>query len=411
MDVVTLGMAKANARIYLPRPQTIVYHGDSHTADGGYARDNKLLTGVANNSYLGIGFSTWAQALSGHRLELLGNTGKGGWTTAQILDAIGDVLALKPGWVHELSGTNNLTSTEMVAQAKLDKLAMWDIYERAGIRVITGTLPPYGVYTGSMRAYLDDLNEWIRQQAQKRPNIVLVDYFAALAGELGNYEIGFNRDNTHTNPIGAAASGRVLAEAIKLLVPPRRVLAHSQGDSANLVTAGRFKDGGAGTVPTLWSTPNLTAGAFSRVTRTDGVIGRWQTITVANGANGTLQHNVSVNGTTLAVGDVVTSAIEFDISNLDPAAAAKTQGFSTILQAYNGSTTTDLAQSMYFAATSTDNFPSWSRSGILVTPPATIPAGTTTLLFQIRCNGGGTYKVDRATVRNLTKLGLPTTIG
>lgn len=409
MDPVTLGMAKASARIYLPRPHTIVYIGDSLTADGGFADANKALTGLPNRSYLALGLSTWAQALSGHRLKLLRNLGIGGQNTSQILARIGDALALKPGWVHELSGTNNLGTAELVAQAKLDKIAMWDIYERAGIRVITGTLPPSGTYSGSLRALLDDMNEWIRQQAEKRPNLVLVDYFAALSGEGGQYELGYNRDNTHTNPTGAAAAGRALADVIKQLVPPRKVLSHAQGDSANLHTAGRFSAGGDGTIPTLWST-NLAASAFSKETRTDNNPGRWQVVTVANGSSGYIQHNMPV-GANLAVGDYVTAAIEFDISNLDPAAAAKTQGFQVRVQSYNGSTTTDITSAPYFVATSTDNFPAWARSGILQTPPIQVPAGTTILLYQVVFNGGGTYKIDRATVRNLTKLGLPTDIG
>jgi hypothetical protein len=48
---------------------------------------------------------------------------------------------------------------------------------------------------------------------------------------------------------------------------------------------------------------------------------------------------------------------------------------------------------------------------VLITPPLAIPSGTTTLLYQVFIGGGGTYKIDRATVRNLTKLGLPTDLG
>jgi phage protein U len=397
------------------RPATIVYHGDSLTADGGYARDNKALTGASNRSYLGLGFSTWAQIHSSHRLQILRNTAKGGWTTAQILAAIDDVISLAPGYVHDLSGTNNIGGDgqdALVAQGKLDKIEMWDRYEEAGIRVLVGTLFPVSSYTGNQRAKLDDFNEWIRQQAHERENLILVDYFSALAAPQGGYYVStYNRDSTHTNNIGGYKAGIVLARVINQIAPPRPFLSSAQGDTLNLVTAGRFYSGGAGAVPTTWSTPNLAGGAFSKVARTDGVPGDWQQIVVANGSNGQIQHNITVNGTTIQVGDYIEAAIEFELSNLDTGAAAATQSFGIKVQSYNGTTATDMMYAPYFASGSTSNFPSDARSGVLITPPLAIPSGTTTLLYQVFIGGGGTYKIDRATVRNLTKLGLPTDLG
>jgi lysophospholipase L1-like esterase len=394
-----------------PAP-TIVYHGDSITANqNGYdqLQSAGLQSNLSNYSYSPRGFATWAQAGSGHRLRQIGNTGISGDTTSGILARIiTDVLPLKPGWVSLLMGTNNMgISRAMLDQAKRDTLAAWDLLDRAGIRVIAGTLPPAGTYSGKqqLRYDLENFNDFLRVQAQSRPNLILVDYHAAVVWpSAGTYQVGFNMDATHPNEMGAFAMGTALANVINQIVPPRIVLSDAEGDSRNLLANGRFTGAGAGAVPTGWSTPNLTAGAFSKTARTDMLNGsQWQTVTVANGTNGTVQANMNVDGLKLAIGDTIDAHIEYSISGLDPAPAGQSQGFTAYLLSYNGSTSTALAHAMYWINGSTPNMPSNPRSGILKVPPVTVPAGATTMLFQVIMGGGGTYNLDRATIRNLSR--------
>lgn len=434
---------------------TIVWLGDSITGNGG-----RTSGGIANISYHPRGFWCHAQAATGHRLRTLANAGVGGETTTQILARVqSDVIALKPGWCHAQGGTNDISAATPLATIQANLSAIWDALDNAGIRVITGTIPPRQTYTGSQKADTENMNAWIRAQGQARTNLIVVDYYSVLAFPAsGTYSTGgVTYDGIHPSSIGAHLMGQLFAQTVGPHIPQNTILCTVETDATNLIPGGRFIGAGwtdktiPGTVVTTQARTDVVQGSWKVFTTpaqpawsasTAKTVGQWVHPTTSNGlfyrcttagttgateptwptplgstvTDGTVvwtqttpaswvQFNVSV-GANLAVGDLVSFAIEYELTGLDPNAVTNQRGFYVRLQSYNGTTQTDMIYDMYWVRGSQENMSAMDRSGVLRTPPVAVPAGTTQVLALIHMEGPGTYKLDRATMHNLTRLGM-----
>lgn len=390
MDVVTLGMAKADSRRrYAPRPQTMVVLGDSLTEQGGEI--------PANPDTRSFAAWTWANVLLGQAFTVLANLGIGGETTTQIRARVGDAVALNPGWVVLTAGTNNMGVANGVATAKTDITAMLDAFDAAGIRVVLPTMPPRlaGNYTGTTKVDTFALNEWIRAQGRTRPGLIVPDYFAGLAsGVDGNFAAtiyGFNPtvDGIHLSATGGYQCGRILADTLRPHVTPA-VPFSLPNPGANLLVNPRPAGNGA-VAPASWSVGTAT---WSDVPRTDG-LGSWKQAVVGTGTF-MMNTNATVDGSRLAVGDVVNAVIEFDVSNMDQAAANDAQGIAVSLRAWNGTAyvTPYLYAFNYFRG------PNAPRSGVIRVPNFTVPAGTTIVSLFVELRGSMTFKFDRAGIYN-----------
>ena len=136
--------------------------------------------------------------------------GISGQTTAQIAARFQtDVIALHPQAVHILAGTNDLTSQWVPQQT-------WDAYTQmltaaheAGIHVLMGTIPPWGLGTKVPAATAEvvqrnmrvqRVNAWIRS----RTDVTVVDYDALLAGNNGFYQPALTLDGIHPGEQGYA---------------------------------------------------------------------------------------------------------------------------------------------------------------------------------------------------------------
>lgn len=376
------------------RPQTWVQFGDSLTEQGGEI--------PANPDTRSFSAWTWANVLLKQAFVNLGNLGVGGEDTTEIRARISTVLALNPGWVVLTAGTNNMGEVGGVAQAKTDITAMLDAFDAAGIRVVLPTMPPRlsGNYTGTMRADTLALNEWIRGQARTRPGLIVLDYFAALAdGNTGNFVAtvyGFNPtvDGIHLSATGAYACGKMLADALRPFVNP--VVPYSLTSSgANLLTSSLARPAGSGAaVPTGWSFSGTASGTsvWSDVARTDDFPGNWKQVVVPTGGSMTLTGttNATVDGSRLAVGDVVNGIMEFDASAVETGLPNDGQGICLAVKAWNGSSFTHSIYAFnYFRG------PNVARAGVLRTPDFTVPVGTTLLSLYLELRGGQTFKFDR----------------
>ena len=372
---------------------SIVYLGDSLTEQGG------LLPAMADQTR-GNAFWPWAQFLTGHRLKFLKNAGIGGQNTAQMLARVqADVIALNPGWCHILAGTNDIGQAVATATTKANLTAILDALDAANVRPILGTIPPRDTYTGTMRADTANLNAWIKELGRTRRNLTVVDYHAALTDPAnGKFVTGYAVvDGVHLTNKGGYAGGRLLADAIKVLVPPLDTLLSDPSDPTNLIgTAGRFP-GGAGSIPSGGWTAQGVAPTYAKTPRTDGIAGSWQTVTVASGNSLSLMYNASI-GANLAIGDTVRATVECKMENLE--AGATGQNLTVYLQAYNGATFTTKSYALYWDS-SLPNHPADNRQGVMVTPPLTVPAGTTLVQLVITVNGGGTFHYDRADIRKV----------
>lgn len=396
MDVATLQAATVQAKRRGLGAQTMVVLGDSLTEQGG------MIPAAVNIK--GSSPWTWGNALLGQRFKIITNAGVGGETTTQIRARFNSaVLANSPGWIHLLAGTNNMGVVGGLAQAKVDIAWMLTAAWNAGIRVALGTLPPRisANYTGTIKSDTFLLNAWIADQARTRPNVVLADYFTALAdGTVGNYRstvAGWNptTDGTHLSNAGGFVCGRVFADALASVTRPA-VFYSNPAPGANLLGDPRFSSGGSGSAPTSYIISGNASGSvtWSKTTRTD-LPGSWQTVVVPTGSTGlTIQGNAT---SAWSVGDQLVGAAEFNLSALDQAATSGFQGFMLHLKAYNGSIFTDTLSAFFDYAG-----PNWTRAGVLRTPILTIPSGTTTVALFVEIAGGGTYSLDRLGVYNAT---------
>ena len=401
LDIPGVPAAQFDAKVVERAPskaaQTMVVLGDSLTEQGGMISAAPALK--PNSAW------PWMNVLLGQRFDILKNAGIGGQTTTQIRARLQtDVLDLKPGWCHLLAGTNNMGASGGVATAKADITAMLDALDKAGIRTILGTMPPRtgGSYTGTQKADTMELNRWIVKTARERRNVVLVDYFQGLTDPTGNYApsaFGGNTtsDGVHLSAIGGYICGRILADAILSTgeaSPAYRFHPSVAANGINLLPYPYLNGTSATAAPqgTTVSGAGAASSTWSSASSTDMPAIPWRVLTVPNGSGAIqIQQNANVGANGLAIGDTVRAYLEFDISNLDQAAAAGQQAFYLSVKQWNGSsyTQTDSAMSDY-------NSPNDARKGIFRTHDVTVAAGTTIVTWELFIIGGGTYKIRRA---------------
>lgn len=373
---------------------TIVWLGDSHTANGG---------GFVGDAYNSLGFWCHAQSLTNHTLQSLANHGVAGETTTQILARVGATTALNPGWCHVLAGTNDITAATPLATIKANLAAIWDALDAAGIRVIAGTIPPRSSYGGGQMSDTLNLNTWIMNQARVRANLIVVDYFSALCRQGQNvFGQDMTTDGLHMSASGASYAGLLLANTLRpKLAGTPGVLGILGG---NLLPNGHLANGGAGAVPTGWLWTG-TAPTYSRVSRTDGVNNingpGWQRIVKVDGSGaGVFQTNTN-NMIGISVGDSVVGTIRYRASGLNQAAGAHEQFLYLRIGAYNGSSFINWVYDLYHQA-GYGNQSRFDREGVLRTPPLVVPSGTTQLALQVQIGEGGTYDFADAGAYNLT---------
>jgi len=388
---------------------TIVILGDSITANNGGV--------VGSTSYQSNGFFTWAQFYLGHAFTILKNAGVAGERSDQILARVqSDVIANRPGWCHVLSGTNDIGQGIALATVKANLTATWAALDAAGIRVITGTIPPRATYTGTMLADSHALNQWIRGQGRTRRNLIVVDYYASVASPSGTGwavtgDVGQNLtpDGVHPGNAGAPRMGRALANTIAPFVPAIPSPFANEGDAFNILPYGRFTQGtvGSATPPTGWNQQDLVGGpiVYSRVPRTD-MPGNWLNMVLPAGCRVNIQNpNAAITAGKFAVGDTVVGAIELQRTGIDLAAGASTSGASLTIVA-QGPNTISPGDAYWLPASVYDNQAFFDQSGVFRTPPFVIPSGTTALTLQLTLGGGQTVNVDRAGILNLTSVGV-----
>jgi acyl-CoA thioesterase-1 len=166
----------------------------------------------------------WPDAATGKELASLQivNRGVPGSDTAHMLSRFHhDVIRLRPKVVVIEGGVNDfvrvpLSSTEQNLQAMVEKA------DSNGIRVILATLPPTGKPGSGISAWSGDsghqkirlLNDWIKNYAAKKKNLVIVDYYSVLADEHGSYLEGFTVDGIHPTAQGYARMQPLLRDAL-----------------------------------------------------------------------------------------------------------------------------------------------------------------------------------------------------
>lgn len=381
-----------------PAGQSIVLIGDSLTANNG---GTSIATPVQplGAPYDSKGIFNWANVMLRHAFRVIGNAGIGGQSSSQIAARFStDVVAYNPDWVFILAGTNDTSSS---ANTTTHLASMYDQASNAGIRVIACTIPPNTNAGLTQRQWYLTVNRWIREQARVRKGFIMADIGAAIYDTATTWQAisgMLAADNVHPSPQGAAAMGKIVADAVRAHLPlANDMLGSSSGDPENLLSNPMLTGTGS-TAPTGWAKGGSST--LSYVPRTDGVAGSWCQVANASGAGSNLTSNVSI-GASLAIGDVVYAVIEFEVDSLETSAPANSQTLTLKLQFYNGSSFFASASDVYWDS-SYSNIRYPGTSGILQTPPITVPATTTIAQIVASGNGGGNYRFHRAAIRKVS---------
>lgn len=157
------------------------------------------------------------------------NRGIGGQTATQMVGRFRqDVIALQPGTVIILAGTNDLAGNagpETLAMIQHALTNMAELARANGIHAILASLLPVCdcVRSSKGEAYVQTqdrpaakivaLNTWIAEYAKKN-KLIYLDYFPALAGQDGAMKVEFTGDGLHPNAAGYAVMAPLAEKAI-----------------------------------------------------------------------------------------------------------------------------------------------------------------------------------------------------
>jgi lysophospholipase L1-like esterase len=392
--------------------QTVALLGDSITANNGVLNGTQD-PGVATTLqryHNALGWFTWANIRLGHRLIVARQAGIAGERSDQILTRVDtQILTMNPlpAWCTVMAGTNDINQMATLpmtsAQSIANLTAIYTKLRGAGIKIIACTVLGSTNFTGAQLQMLADINAFIRNYASTNPGVVLVDWDAYWADPTtGNPVAGYAVDGvTHPGPVGASRLGKVMADALSPFVLGSRAMASSNANPNNLssnpnmlgaVTTG-FPAGVSGTAATglafSWSG---TAGvaAVSKVSpRSDLVQGEWQQIQMTTGGHLIVRLPDATTG--FAAGDRVYAELEFET---DPGWTAPTWFFLT-MSAF-ASPTSGFTADAYNASINGDaNFVA-PPSGVLRTPPITVPSVSSNILragFEFQAIG--TVRIGR----------------
>lgn len=411
LDLLTPAQAVPRAgQLYGPRANTVVYFGDSITANGWTATATNIAT-------LARGYATWAQVLTGHRLKMLANSGINGNRLPQMYDRLAtDVFAYNPGWVVFLAGTNDIALSPSQSTLQGNYLRVLNALLDRGIKVIICTVPPGNSITAFQLRLQGTFNHWLKDLARTQPGVYLADLHATLVEPVaGGYSSSplLTMDGIHPNTAGAARAGRKVAAVINAVVPPVDVLGLGSQNSASALefesltvnpyctgTDGSVSSGVTGTSAHLMQ---ITAGSgtvtavASIVARTDLIAGNWQQVAVsASTGNVTVSQSSLIAAGSWTPGRTqIYAQCEFEadadwanVTQFRLGAIAKNAALANVGSAYD----------LNFAV-GTDAYEAASMrpaSGVLRTPVLLVPTTTDTRVqFQVDFGGTGTFRLGR----------------
>ena len=126
-----------------------------------------------------------------------------------------DVLAKKPAIVVIIAGVNDVYQGRPAQHVKEQLAGMYRRAQKAGIKVIAGTIIPYNSATADQNARMHEINDWIRAQAQVDPRILFVDTRAAVAAPGQPDQLISSPDGLHPDAAGYKRMADVIEPAIQ----------------------------------------------------------------------------------------------------------------------------------------------------------------------------------------------------
>lgn len=378
------------AQLSSQRLNTIGLIGDSIT------NNNGSITAYLFRS----GYWSWSNTFLGHRFNLTyidGVAGSGclnvGWQ-----NRVNTLISNQPAWVVIQIGTNDIYANGTDVDIINALTITINKFIAAGIRPIICTIPPRNdLSTSTQRTYRAYVNTWIRRTPSIFPGIIVVDISSYLTdpanSTYANYVPSFSSDGVHPNAAGCRQMGLAFYNALNTVSVPFANLTMSQSEGGNRISYNAASwAGGASAQPSGWTGTNTAT--WSQMARTDNIQGIVERVVIPNG--GSISLHVPFGG--YSVGDKFVGFLEMlNVSNLDTAPAANTQGMTIYLVSYTSTYSVARAVGELYANGTEVNAP--PPTGVLQTPILTVPStGLQEIDLFIEIKGGGTYDLGRVGV-------------
>lgn len=126
-----------------------------------------------------------------------------------------DVAAAHPALVVIIAGVNDVYQGRPVDHVTSELRAMYDLAAAARIPVVAGSVVPYNTATPEQNAKMRAINDWIRAEASRDPDIFLADTRAAVARGDNPDLLRSSPDGLHPDADGYRRMADVLEPAIK----------------------------------------------------------------------------------------------------------------------------------------------------------------------------------------------------
>jgi len=387
-----------------------------------------------------LGFVSWAQALSSHRLQVRNPAAATGGTTttdwvSSTYDVEKTVIPYSPGWCIVCLGINDISSDVPVATTIANFKIIFGKLLAAGIKVIANTITPYGAaYTIIGDAItlknprMNQVNQWMAQYASVTTGFYLVDAYSIIVDptSTSGYSVAANqRDGLHPSQQGARAIGAAVASVINKYAVDTQYHTSGYSDgfdySASAFNrmsnslfqgAGGTTSPGAGTtitatqIATSWTVASTAGGTSTTVCTTEArtlladgdTIGNNQklVITLTNSTDIIYLRSGSL-GARFSAGDEVYGEMYVRISG------------ASAVKGYRCSITTTASAITYTGTDLSTTFNTFDQSDgvfLLQTPHIIVPSGAlsaTIFDFEIAFSGAGgaTVYVGRAAWRKV----------
>ncbi len=384
---------------------------------------------VGNNSYW-----NWAQALSKHRMNFLGNLGVSGDTTTSLISRLGAISRAQefyadtpPSDIYILVGVNDINAGSTSATIKANLQQIYEYVLNLGMRLHVATIMGSTAFTSAQAAIVCDVNEWIKEFASQNPSAYLYDFYAITCDNVattGNPISASMTGNVHPAPAYARLLGQYMADRWEEIYSPTPgLLPSSYADSSaagassqilanpTFIGAAGATGGASGTAPTSWTIYNpatnssLNGAASARTAVVDGdVAGYNEVLTAVTTGFGTTNLYQSGLHTQLSAGDEIVAMASVGISG-----NTNVDGVGLLLSVTVGGIAYTSICGLRKASTGTTNLEDGLDVAGMVfeTPAIKIPAGTITaavLYLQVTSAagaGGYTVKWGRAGVRKM----------
>ena len=131
-----------------------------------------------------------------------------------------DVVAKQPAIVVIIAGVNDVYQGRGVGHVTTQLAAMYARAKEAGLEVVAGSIIPYNTATPDQNARMHAINDWIRAQAARDPNVRFVDTRAAVAAPGDPDRLVSSPDGLHPDATGYRAMAHALEQAIVVLIAP-----------------------------------------------------------------------------------------------------------------------------------------------------------------------------------------------